>query len=141
MMDEKLERSKTVKDLGIIISEDLSWKAHVEERLKKANKVLYSLRRNVAPKVRTHIKLGLYKSLILPVLLYVLSCISPSRAELHLLERFQKKVVKWITGLKDQSYTIQMRLLNIRPLPMFIQLNDILLLTKMNPEDKHARSS
>ena len=135
LMDEKLKRSKTIKDLGILISEDLSWKAHIEERLKKANKVLYLLRRNVALKVRTHIKLGLYKSLILPVLLYGFSCVSASRAELHLLEKFQKKAVKWITGLKDQSYTSQMRLLNILPLPMFIQLNDILLLSKMNPEN------
>ena len=135
LMDEKLKRSKTIKHLGILISKDLSWKAHVEERLKKANKVLYLLRRNVGLQVRTHIKLGLYKSLILPVLLFSFECVSASRAELHLLENLKKKAVKWITGLKDQSYTSQMRLLITLPLSMFIQLNDILLLTEMNREN------
>ena len=51
------------------IKDDLSWSKNIEERLRKANKVLYLLRRNVAVQVKPLIKLGLNKSLILPVLL------------------------------------------------------------------------
>ena len=43
---------------------------------------------------------SLYKSLILPVLLYGSACTNPNRGELQQLERFQKKVVKWILGQK-----------------------------------------
>ena len=70
LMDANLEESKTVKELGIFVAEDITWKAHIDKRLKKANKRLYMIRRNVAVNVKTFIKLGLYKSLILPNLLY-----------------------------------------------------------------------
>ena len=135
ILDQKLDNSKTVKDLGIHVSDNLTWKMHIEERLRKANKVLYLLRRNVAVKVQTLVKLGLYKSLILPVLLYGFACVFASRADLHLLENFQKKVVGWITGNKTMSYRSQLKILNILPLPMFLQLNDVLLLSKITNEE------
>ena len=86
-------------------------------------------------KVQTLVKLGLYKSLILPVLLYGFACVFASRADLHLLENFQKKVVGWITGNKTMSYRSQLKILNILPLPMFLQLNDVLLLSKITNEE------
>ena len=100
-----------------------------------ANKVLYLLRRNVAVKVQTLVKLGLNKSLILPVLVFGFACVFPSRADLHLLEKFQKKVVRWITGIKTMSYRSQLNILNILPLPMFLQLNGMLLLSKLTNEE------
>ena len=135
ILDQKLDDSKTVKDLGMHVSDDLTWKMQIEERLRKANKVLYLLRRNVSVKVQTRVKLGLYKSLILPVLLYGFACVFASRADLHLLENFQKKVVKWISGNKTMSYLSQLKILNILPLPMFLQLNDMLLLSKITNEE------
>ena len=135
LMGTKLESSKVIKDLRIYVSHDMTWKTHIEERLKKANKVLYLLRRNVALQVRQEIKLGLYKSLILTVLLYGSACTNPNREELQQLERFQKKVVKWILGQKVMPYPNQLGLLNILPIPMFMQLNDILLLSKLTEDD------
>ena len=43
-----LAKSTTVKNLGIHMEADVLWKQHIEERMKKANKVLYILKRNVA---------------------------------------------------------------------------------------------
>ena len=40
IMDQKLDHSETVKDLGIHVSDNLTWKIHIEERLRKANKVI-----------------------------------------------------------------------------------------------------
>ena len=45
------------------------------------------------------------------------------------------KVVKWILGQKVMPYPNQLRLLNILPLPMFMQLNEILLLSKLTEDD------
>ena len=135
LMGTRIESSKTIKDLGIYVSHDLTWKTHIEERLKEANKVLYLLRRNIVLHVRQQIKLGLYNSLILPVLLHGSACTNPNRGELQQLETFQMKVVKWILGQKVMPYPNQLSLLNILPLPMFMQLNDILHLSKLTEDD------
>ena len=79
---------------------DLSWSTHLTERLKKANKLLYSLRRNVAYNVNTFVKLGLYKSILLPVLTYGYHCANFLRKDLQKLEFFSKessKVDMWKT--------------------------------------------
>ena len=133
--DQKTNHTKTVENLGIHASDNLTWKTHIEERLRKAKKVLYFLRKNVAVKVQTLSKLGLYKSLILPVLLYGFSYIFTSRIDLHQLENFQRNVVRWINGKKTKNYLSQLRILNILPLAMFLQLNDILLLSKITHEE------
>ena len=135
ILDQKLDESNTERDLGIHVSDNLTWKMHVEERLRKANKVPYLLRRKVAVKVQTLVTLGLYKSFILPVLLYGFACVFASRADLHLLENFQKKVVRWITGNETRSCRSQLKILNILPLPMYLQLNDMLLLSKIPNEE------
>ena len=101
LMGKDSAKPTTVKDLCIHVAADVSWKQHIEERLKKGNKVLYMLNRNVATKVNKFVKLGLFRSLILPVLLYGFTCLTVRRTEIQILEKFQKNVVKWITGNKD----------------------------------------
>ena len=95
-------------------------------------------KRNVATKENTFVKFGLYKSLILSVLLYGFACLTAGTTEIHNLEKFQKNVVKWKTGNKDTEYKSQLRLLNILPLPMFIQLNDLLLVSKALNEENNG---
>ena len=63
--------------------------------------------------------------------LYGFTCVSASREDLLLLEQFQRKVLKWITGVKNASYVNQLHPLFVLPLPMFIQLRDILTMTKI----------
>ena len=50
-----------------------------------------------------------------------------------------RRVVQWITGSKISSYTSQLRLLNLLPLPMFLQLNDILLHVKLSNESNQLQ--
>ena len=40
LMGKDFAKSTTVKDLGFHVAADVSWKQHIEERMKKANKVL-----------------------------------------------------------------------------------------------------
>ena len=47
------------------------------------------------------------------------------------LERFQRKAVSWITNSKTLSYIEQLRLSNLLPLPMYSQLNDLLLISSL----------
>ena len=133
----RVPQPKSTKDLGIRMLGDLSWSTHLTERLKKANKLLFSLRRNVAYKFNTFVKLGLYKSILLPVLTYGCHCANFLRKNLQKLEFFQKNVVKWICGKRCQKYTDQLRMLNILPLPMFLQTNDLLLLSNFRTDYEH----
>ena len=100
-MVQILNHSKSVKDLGLFVSDSLTWKMHIKKQLRIANKLLHLHRRNVAVKVQTLVKLELYKFLKLPVLLYGLPCVFASRADLHLLENFQKKVVNCARGIRQ----------------------------------------
>ena len=52
-MDQELEHSMTWKDLHIQVWDNLTWKIHIEDRLRKSNKVQYILHRNVAVKTQT----------------------------------------------------------------------------------------
>ena len=85
------------------------------------------------------IKFGLYISLILRVLTYGLIICKISKNDLGRLESFQKKVLKWITG-KDSDYTEQLRLLNILPMALFLQLKDLLMMAKfLHEENDHIK--
>ena len=129
-----LNSTKAIKDLGVYVSDNLSWHSHTSARMKKANSVFYLLKRKISYKLQATCKLGLYKWLLLPVLTYGFYCVSLSRADMKSLEKFQKRVVQWKTGSKISSYISQLRLLNLLPLLMFPQLNDILLLVKLSNE-------
>ena len=60
------------------------------------------LKRIVANKVNTFVKLDINKFLISPILLYVFTYLTAGRAEIKILQKFQKKD-KWITGKKIQN--------------------------------------
>ena len=94
LCETAVESSNVIKDLGI----HLTWTTHIDSRMSKANKTFYCIRRNLEIKVKMRLKLGLYKSLKLPVLTYGLIICNISRSDLGRLERFQIKVLKWITG-------------------------------------------
>ena len=127
LFGEPLKTEANVRDLGITLTSDLTWNMHISKKVAKANGVLYLLRRNVSQSVGARIKLGLYKSLVLPILLYGIQCIHLSKASMIILEKLQKRAVKWICG--TGKYGQQLRFLNILPLPMHIQILNLLTLS------------
>ena len=110
----------------------------IENWLIKANKLLCSLQRKVVKDVKPFTKLGLYKSLVLSVLRYGLNFALIRRTDIVKLEKFQKKAVIWILGSRHERFIKQLRVLNVLPLPTYIQLNDILTLDKLK-NDKSER--
>jgi len=60
---EVLKNVKSIKDLGIIISYDLSWSDHIHDVVNKANRVLGVIKRVLGSKGITEFSL-LYKSLV-----------------------------------------------------------------------------
>ena len=94
---EMLNSIDEVNVLGIHIHECLSSEKHHQHRVKKANGVLCLLKRNSYPKIATNVKLGLYKSVKIPVLVYYLQCVALTKTNLTLPEKFQtlRKTETW----------------------------------------------
>ena len=116
--DKKLKQQKEVIDLGVIVSGDLNWSCHIENRLIEANKVICSLWRKNAKEVKPFTILGLYKSLVFPVLMYRLNCAQIRRPDMVKLEKFQTEAVTWTLGSCHERYINQLRILIVLSHPM-----------------------
>ena len=82
------------KDLGILFLSSLSWSHHIEKAYKKALVVLFLINRNcsgILPRVQ---KLNLYKTMVLPKLLYGSSVWYANIRNLKALESIQRKATK-----------------------------------------------
>ena len=104
-----LKSLKCVKDLGIIVSSDLSWSEHVRKvTVNKANKLLGLVHRTVGSSNPGAFS-TLYKSLVRPVLEYAAPAWNPYLAkDVLALERVQrrtsrvslgKNVLRWNTKI------------------------------------------
>ena len=115
----------------------MTWSLHVSKRIKKANKALQLLRRNVLRKVNVSVKLELYKSILLPLLFYGMNSVRLSRVSTIDLESAQKRALNWVCYDSNRSYLQQLRLFNILPHQLFMQCNDDLLMSKLFVEGEH----
>ena len=111
-----------------MITHNLGWNSHIDHKLATARKIFGFLRSNVPFNCSIVIKKLLYQSLILSVLL----CRSPvwfsSSKYIARLEKFQYKVLKWVTSSVDYISG----LLQLQLLPICYQLirDDVILLWK-----------
>ena len=99
--------TKTRKYLGVVISEDLSWKAHVDASTKKANNSastkkannsLAFLRRNLSS-CPPDVKAQCYRTLVRPILDYASSAWGPHTTLcIQQLEAVQCRASRFVTG-------------------------------------------
>ena len=92
----------TPKDLGVIISNDMSWNLHIDKAGFKADKSFFAIKRNISNLNRVA-KLKLFKSMIIPVILYASPCFGLNKYVMSKLETIQRRAVKWIC-VKSVSY-------------------------------------
>ena len=127
--EEIIQKTSIKIDLGLIISDDMKWNEHIDMVCLKAIRVFYMIKRNVS-NLTAKAKLNLYKSMIVPILLYGSPCYGMSKYVMSELESVQRRVVNWIK-FGDESYKDKLSSISILPLPMYIQINNLLLLSKM----------
>ena len=120
-----------VRDLGIWITNNLSFHDHLTIKLKKANSVFWMIRRNIPNNLDWKSRLCLYKSMILPIITFGSMCWVLSRSDCRLIEAFQKRVTKWIFSYGVADYFTRMSAANLLPVPMFLQLLDLLHLSSI----------
>ena len=124
-----LDLVSSVNDLGLQINITLSWTEHIKKKLTKANATFFLIRRSVSHLLSPQVKLHLYKTLLMPIILYASQCWSPNKLDLKQLETFQKRVVRWM--LPDTPYRDAISSLVILPIAYFAVLTDFLTLSKI----------
>ena len=100
---------KNGRYLGVTISDNLAWNAHVDVTAKKANNSLAFLRRNLARCPRDT-KAQCYTSLVRPILEYASSAWDPHTSKnIQQLEAVQRRAARFVMGdYKTTSSTSKM---------------------------------
>ena len=97
---EVLKSEKSIKDLGITTSYDLSWSDHIHDVVNKAHRVLGVIKRVLGSKSTTEFSL-LYKSLVRPILEYAAPVWCPFLVkDIVLLEKVQRRASRLALGQK-----------------------------------------
>ena len=95
---QQLATVKSGKYLGVILTDNLSWNAHVDQATKKANNSLAFLRRKLYS-CPSHTKVQSYQTLVRPILEYASSAWDPySRQNIDKLEAVQRCAARFVTG-------------------------------------------
>ena len=114
----ELKSASAAKYLGVTIADDLSWSAHIDNTIKKANQTLGFLKINI----RVHnkdLKSVAYKTLVRPQLEYASTVWYPhTDKDINKVEAVQRRAARWAT--RDYKYTssvtAMLKDLNWRPI-------------------------
>jgi len=130
--------SSNCKDLGIMFSDDLSWRLHYQNITSKAYKTLGFLRRIFKDNCPETRKL-LYISMVRSKLLYCSCLWKPYLlTDVDLIERVQRRATKYILSDYCSCYKQRLMQLKILPLMYIYDLADIMFFVKAfkSPNDK-----
>ena len=101
-MDERnLIQKSLVRDVGLFMDESLNWNEHAEVSVGMARKSFFRLRRSTSPIICTKSKADLYRSKISMSMLSASECWELRKTKFEIIEKFNKKVLKWICGNLD----------------------------------------
>ena len=100
----------------------------VSEKCDKAYGVRAMIKRN-SPKLTSKCKLVIYKSLILPIIVYAPPCWQSNMTGIRCLERVQKTASRWITECGD--YLEGLKKANDLSLSFYLQISDLLMMSKI----------
>jgi hypothetical protein len=125
-----LERVTEFNDLGVSVSDDLSWKNHLCSIISRANRQLGLIKRTLGPSAPIKCKLLLYKTLVRPLLSYASQVWFPGKTQLKLLEGIQRRATKFILNNYDSDYKTRLINLNLLPLSYFREICDLCLYYK-----------
>ena len=110
---ETLKAVEEQVDLGVTIALDLKWETQVLKVVKRANSLLYLIRRSFYSMSLETFKV-IYKSYVRPVLEHAVMAWSPYfQKDIDLLERVQRRATKIPTSLRLLPYEERLRALQL----------------------------
>jgi len=108
-----LESVKAERDLGVIVDEDLHFEDHINEIVKRANRISGLLIRTITYKDKC-IMVPLFKALVRPILEYGNAVWCPKlRKHINEIENVQRRFTKCIIGQKDLTYEERLKWLGL----------------------------
>ena len=130
-----LEMSDCEKDLGVHIDDKLNFDKHIDEKIKKANRVLAIIRKTFTH-MDPNIFCQLFKGLVRPHLEYAQAVWSPqSKDQIDRLEDVQRRATKLIPGFYNMSYPDRLRKLKLPTLAYRRARGDMIEVYKMLAEE------
>ena len=110
---ESIEEKEHIKDLGVIMSADLTFSKHIETTAKSCRRLTGWILRTFKTRTRD-VMLMLWKSLIQSRLDYCSQLWSPSKAaEIKLLEDIQRNFTCKINGMEELNYRERLKKLKL----------------------------
>ena len=129
--EQLIPKLKSHQDLGIILSDDLSWRNHYTYILSKAYKSLNLIRCTFKSSHSPSIKTKLYITLVHFTLSYCSPVWRPHLlTDINNLERIQCRATKYILNNYTNDYKSTLINLSILPLMYTYEIADILFLIK-----------
>ena len=119
------------KDLGIIISTDLSWDQHYKTIIPKTYRMLGLLRRSFSRHQIVTAKRTLYISLVRLQVTYCSVIWRPNLIkDITLIEQIQRRATKFILNDYSSDYFDRLKQLNLLPLMYTFELNELVFTLK-----------
>ena len=116
-------------DLGVMVTTDLQWKSHYLHMISKSYKLLGLLRRVFSSVTCIRAKKVLYLSLVQSRMLYC-SSIWHLLTDIRALENVQRRATTFILNDHLTDYRQRLVSLNLLPLMMIFEINDIIFFIK-----------
>ena len=131
----ELERVSTEKDVGVNITNSLTWNTHIHAITAKANKLLGLLKRTCPLLNDVSARRSLYLALVKSQLSYATQVWSPDKIALKTqIERVQRRATRWILKQRVGVMSYRDRLLTLKLLPLTFdrELKDLVFFLQMS---------
>ena len=126
MKNVNLQTSPFERDLGVVISEDLSWVEQTNTRCNKAYRAFFNLKRNTSPLSSLCSRLNMYCEYVVPIFTHCSPVWHANRTSMKELEPVQKRVTKWICRTSQVVYKTRLIQLKLLPINLYIEMHDLL---------------
>ena len=121
-----LPHSHSHSDLGVIMCDDLSWSSHHSLIVSKALRTLGLIRRTVGTSASVPVRKSLYLLLVHSQFSYCSQVWRPYLLkDIAILESVQQRATKWILNDYHLDYKSRLCSLQLLPLMMSLEVNDI----------------
>lgn len=128
---QSLEPKNTIRDLGVIISSNMKCSTHCADAVRRAEQVVYCIRRIISNKNIPIIR-KLYKSMVRPILEYCCTVWCPHYdRDIQLVERVQRRVTRMVPTLSDLPYEERLQRFGIQSLETRRVRADLIFMYKM----------